>query len=113
MERAYEDPPHDKMRYNGHEVIGLGVSMEKGGNIIQLGKGLEETVERIRAQLPVGIELERVSNQPAAVIWWSAMKSLTLGLAMPGQPSTEAKSRSIKSGILVAKSLMYASQSPS
>ncbi|MDN4054921.1 efflux RND transporter permease subunit [Massilia sp. YIM B02763] len=67
VERAYEDPPREKMRYNGHEVIGLGVSMEKGGNIIALGKGLEATVERIRAQLPVGIELERVSNQPAAV----------------------------------------------
>src|SRR5690349_9476924 len=67
VQRAYEDPPHDKMRFNGKEVIGLGVSMEKGGNIIQLGKGLEQTVARIRAQLPVGIELERVSNQPAAV----------------------------------------------
>ena len=67
VQRAYEDPPHDKMRFNGKEVIGLGVSMEKGGNIIQLGKGLEQTVERIRSQLPVGIELERVSNQPAAV----------------------------------------------
>jgi len=65
--RAYQDPPHDKMRFNGKDVIGLGVSMEKGGNIIQLGRGLEETVARIRAQLPVGIELERVSNQPAAV----------------------------------------------
>ncbi|CAH0191814.1 Cobalt-zinc-cadmium resistance protein CzcA [Massilia sp. Bi118] len=67
VQRAYEDPPSEKMRFNGKEVIGLGVSMEKGGNIIQLGKGLEETVARIRAQLPVGIELERVSNQPAAV----------------------------------------------
>ena len=67
VERAYEDPPHDKMRFNGKDVIGLGVSMEKGGNIIELGKGLEQTVERIRRQLPVGIELERVSNQPAAV----------------------------------------------
>ncbi|MGJ7916749.1 efflux RND transporter permease subunit [Massilia sp. LXY-6] len=67
VRRAYEDPPHDKMRFNGKEVIGLGVSMEKGGNIIQLGKGLEQTVARIRSQLPVGIELERVSNQPAAV----------------------------------------------
>jgi multidrug efflux pump subunit AcrB len=67
VQRAYEDPPHDKMRFNGKEVIGLGVSMEKGGNIIQLGHGLEQTVARIRAQLPVGIELERVSNQPAAV----------------------------------------------
>jgi multidrug efflux pump len=67
VRRAYEDPPHDKMRFNGKEVIGLGVSMEKGGNIIDLGRGLEETVKRVRAGLPVGIELERVSNQPAAV----------------------------------------------
>jgi multidrug efflux pump subunit AcrB len=67
VQRAYADPPHDKMRFNGKEVIGLGVSMEKGGNIIEMGKGLEATVERIKSQLPVGIELERVSNQPAAV----------------------------------------------
>jgi len=67
VQRAYADPPHDKMRFDGKEVIGLGVSMEKGGNIIQLGKGLEQTVARIRSELPVGIELERVSNQPAAV----------------------------------------------
>jgi multidrug efflux pump subunit AcrB len=67
VQRAYEDPPHDKMRFNGKEVIGLGVSMEKGGNIIELGKGLEKTVDRIKSQLPVGIELQRVSNQPAAV----------------------------------------------
>ena len=67
VQRAYQDPPRDKMRFNGKEVIGLGVSMEKGGNIIQLGHGLEAAVKRIRAQLPVGVELERVSNQPAAV----------------------------------------------
>jgi multidrug efflux pump subunit AcrB len=67
VRRGYQDPPKDKMRFNGKEVIGLGVSMEKGGNIIRLGRGLDETVARIRAQLPVGIELERVSNQPQAV----------------------------------------------
>jgi multidrug efflux pump subunit AcrB len=68
VRRGYQDPPQDKMRFNGKEVIGLGVSMEKGGNIIKLGEGLDETVERIRAQLPVGIELERVTDQPQAVI---------------------------------------------
>ncbi len=67
IKRGYQDPPKDKMRFNGKEVIGLGVSMEKGGNIIKLGKGLDATVARIRAQLPVGIELERVTDQPAAV----------------------------------------------
>ena len=67
VKRGYQDPPVEKMRFNGKEVIGLGVSMEKGGNIITMGEGLEETVTRIRAQLPVGIELERVANQPQAV----------------------------------------------
>jgi multidrug efflux pump len=67
IRREYKDPPQDKMRYNGKEVIGLGVSMEKGGNIIEMGKGLDATIARIKAQLPVGIELHRVSNQPRAV----------------------------------------------
>ena len=67
VKRGYQDPPAEKMRFNGKEVIGLGVSMQKGGNIITMGEGLTETVERIRAQLPVGIELERVADQPQAV----------------------------------------------
>ena len=67
IERVYQDPPQDTMRFNGRDVIGLGVSMEKGGNIIAMGKGLDATAARIRAQLPVGIELHRVSDQPRAV----------------------------------------------
>lgn len=65
--RAYIDPPRDKMRYNGKEVIGLGVSMEKGGDIIALGHSLEVASKDIRSKLPVGIELQRVADQPKAV----------------------------------------------
>lgn len=67
IKREYKDPPQDKMHFNGKEVIGLGISMEKGGDIIRLGKHLESTVGQIKAQLPLGIELERVSNQPEIV----------------------------------------------
>jgi multidrug efflux pump len=67
VKREYKDPPQDKMRFNGKEVIGLGISMEKGGNIIELGKNLQKTVDDVKAKLPVGIELEHVSNQPKAV----------------------------------------------
>jgi len=67
IKRQYQDPPSEKMRFNGKEVIGLGVSMEKGGNIIALGQHMEKTVAELRAKLPVGIELERVSDQPQAV----------------------------------------------
>ena len=67
VQRAYADPPRDKMRFNGKEVIGLGVSMEKGGDIIALGRSLDEMAAKIQAKLPVGIELQRVADQPRAV----------------------------------------------
>jgi multidrug efflux pump len=68
IRREYRDPPQDKMRFNGKEVIGLGISMEKGGNIIELGKSLDSTLAAVKAQLPVGVELSRVADQPKAVI---------------------------------------------
>jgi len=67
VRREYKDPPQDKMRFNGKEVIGLGISMERGGDIIALGRDLEATVDELKGKLPVGIELQRVSDQPKAV----------------------------------------------
>ena len=68
IRREYRDPPQDKMRFNGKDVIGLGISMEKGGNIIELGKSLDTTLAAVKAKLPVGVELSRVADQPKAVI---------------------------------------------
>ncbi len=65
--RGYVDPPASKMRFQGKEVIGLGISMEKGGDIIALGKNLRGATDGLRGQLPVGIELDQVQNQPEAV----------------------------------------------
>ncbi len=67
VKREYKNPPQDKMRFNGKEVIGLGISMEKGGNIIDLGQNLQKVVGEVKGKLPVGVELEQVSNQPDAV----------------------------------------------
>jgi len=65
--RGYVDPPVSRMRYNGKDVIGLGISMEKGGDIIALGKELRRVTDRLRGQLPMGIEMEQVQDQPKAV----------------------------------------------
>ncbi|WP_423193338.1 efflux RND transporter permease subunit [Cupriavidus sp. H18C2] len=65
--RAYVDPPVSKMRFNGKDVIGLGISMEKGGDIIALGKELRRVTDGLRGQLPVGIEMDQVQDQPQAV----------------------------------------------
>ncbi|AXW62000.1 multidrug transporter AcrB [Ralstonia solanacearum] len=67
VRHGYIDPPRAKMRFNGKEVIGLGISMAKGGDIIELGKDLRVTVDSIRAKLPVGIEMAQVQDQPQSV----------------------------------------------
>ena len=67
VHRGYLDPPLSKMRFNGKEVIGLGISMVNGGDIIRLGEELEKVERRILSELPVGIELQRVADQPESV----------------------------------------------
>ncbi|MDE1999573.1 MAG: efflux RND transporter permease subunit, partial [Burkholderiales bacterium] len=67
VRRGYETPPTTKVRHEGKEVIAIGISMARGGDIIALGKNLQTQIERIRQELPAGIELDQVQNQPKAV----------------------------------------------
>jgi multidrug efflux pump len=67
VRRDYVDPPAVKVRYQGHEVIALGVSMAKGGDIIRLGELLQVAVKEIQAELPLGIQLAQIQDQPKAV----------------------------------------------
>ena len=61
------DPPAVKVRHQGKQVIALGVSMSKGGDIIALGKALAVATGKIDALLPAGIHLVKVQDQPASV----------------------------------------------
>jgi multidrug efflux pump len=67
VRRGVVDPPTSKMRFNGREAVGLAVSMRKGGDVIRLGEQLTGTVARIQANLPVGVEIHAVSDQPRVV----------------------------------------------
>ena len=65
--RGFSDPPAPKMRFMGEEAIGLAVSMRQGGDILKLGKALDAELSRLQNTLPVGMQLRKVSDQPAAV----------------------------------------------
>ena len=67
IRRATLDPPQVKVRDHGKEVIALGISMARGGDIIELGKALERTSAEIRAELPAGLELHQFQNQAKVV----------------------------------------------
>ena len=67
IKRGYVDPPAVKVRHQGKEVIALGISMAKGGDIIRLGHALRAELGAIQLALPVGIETIQVQDQAAAV----------------------------------------------
>ncbi len=67
VRRAYIDPPQVKVRHQGREVIALGISMAKGGDIIELGRALKQASTAIRADLPAGIELQQFEDQAKVV----------------------------------------------
>ncbi len=67
VKRGYSDPPGVKVRHQGKEVIALGVSMTRGGDIIALGKSLDSLRDRLGKSLPAGITLVQVQDQPTAV----------------------------------------------
>ncbi len=67
IKRGYADPPTVKVHHQGKEVIAIGVSMAKGGDIIALGKSLVALSDSVSRKLPAGIQLVNIQNQPKAV----------------------------------------------
>ena len=67
VERRPIDPPETQMYFNGEPAVGVAISMQPGGNILQLGENLTKLVEEEQRELPVGFEIHRVSDQPAVV----------------------------------------------
>jgi multidrug efflux pump len=65
--RGYQDPPTFVVRQDGKPALGLGVSMQDGANIITLGKDLNRAMTAAAAELPVGIEVNQIADQPRIV----------------------------------------------
>lgn len=88
VSRGFEDPPTYTVRHNGQPVLMLGITMTNDGNIVDLGKAMEAAVDKIQSELPHGVELERVADQPSTVkdaIWdfeRSLMEALIIVIAV-------------------------------
>ncbi len=67
IRRDYVDPPADLFRFNGEPAIGLSIGMREGANILEFGEQLEEAVRQATAELPIGIIVHKVADQPEVV----------------------------------------------
>ncbi|MBV8594200.1 MAG: efflux RND transporter permease subunit, partial [Caulobacteraceae bacterium] len=65
--RGPADPPQPMFRVNGKEGIGLAIAMRKGGDVLALGRNVEHAMQKITANLPLGIEPTLVADQPVTV----------------------------------------------
>ncbi|MFM4803259.1 efflux RND transporter permease subunit [Aeromonas bivalvium] len=84
VRRGYEDPQTYSIRHNGQQVLMLGLSMTNDGNIVQLGEALETAIAQIQNELPYGVELEQVADQPTTVkeAVWDFERSLVEALVI-------------------------------
>ncbi|EPJ92189.1 efflux RND transporter permease subunit [Pseudomonas psychrophila] len=65
--RGYVYPAAPMFHYNGKPAIGLAIAMIDGGNIQEFGKQLQERIDELTAQLPVGVGVHMVSDQAQVV----------------------------------------------
>jgi multidrug efflux pump len=67
IKRGYEDPPTSIVRHNGTESVGIVVAMTKGANVLELGERLKLAIAEARAQVPTGVEIDQITDQPSVV----------------------------------------------
>lgn len=67
VSRGLQDPPVAKIRHQGRDAVIFGAVMSKGAKVTEVGAEIERAIERLRAELPIGVELAQIANQPEVV----------------------------------------------
>jgi len=63
IRRGYAEPPVSMMRYNGVPAIGISITNVSGANIVKVGRGIDVRLAEMTADLPIGVEVQRVHWQ--------------------------------------------------
>jgi multidrug efflux pump subunit AcrB len=65
--RGYVDPPTTLIRFNGQSAIALEIGMKSGANLLKFGEALKQEMSKIIADLPIGVGVHLVADQPVVV----------------------------------------------
>jgi multidrug efflux pump subunit AcrB len=68
IERGYKDPARNKLHIDGHRAIGIGVSTEKGGNVVTMGDGVKQRLAELEERIPLGMDIEVIYMQSDMVV---------------------------------------------
>ncbi|GAA2845333.1 multidrug efflux pump subunit AcrB [Aminobacter aminovorans] len=67
ISRGYLDPPTSLFRVNGEPAIGLAIGMKPNANLLEFGDALKALMAQVTGELPVGVGVHQVADQPVIV----------------------------------------------
>jgi len=67
IHRAYVDVPTKYYYNNGKPALTIGISMQAGKNVVEVGERLDRRLVELTANTPVGMQLEAIYDQPTEV----------------------------------------------
>ncbi len=67
IRRGYEDPPAFLVMHRGKAAVGVAVAMAENANVLELGRNLEKAIAEIQSDIPLGIQIEQIADQPRVV----------------------------------------------
>ncbi len=67
VRRGYADPPSQLVRVDAQSVLGMGITMQNRGDVIELGHALDAKLAEIQKSLPAGLKLVEITSMPHAV----------------------------------------------
>ncbi|MFH2135896.1 MAG: efflux RND transporter permease subunit [Pseudomonadota bacterium] len=105
VSRGLADPPGPQMRVGGQPAIGIGIVMDKGGDVIALGENVQAAMQRLGNELPVGIDVHEVANQPKVVEGSVSLFQRSLGEAILIVLAVSFLSLGMRTGMVVALSI--------
>ena len=105
ISRGYADPPSYAIRHDGKGAVVLAVSMAKGTNGLHFGEALRAEADKVRADLPAGIEMTQIADQSQAIEEAVSEFLLKFGVALVVVLGVSFLSLGFRSGIIVALSV--------
>ena len=79
IRRIVKDPSSQIITYNGHPAINLGISFTSGSNVVDVGEAIQTRLQQLSAELPAGISLDPIYEQPKEVA--NSVKGFLINLA--------------------------------
>lgn len=67
IERGYQEVPTNLVRHNGKFALAFGISLVAGGNVVALGKTIENKLKELENVTPVGMVMSSIYYQPEVV----------------------------------------------